>query len=237
MSLAAAIYAVMLQLAPLGRGLHSMEPVPACGTSSSAAACELAPVCAERSVLCEPPIWSDTRKAWVRHETADGAKARFRPVSEAMADAVEAGRSRWPGTATSLAAAVYSASYWSTGFREDIQVGAKRGPAGEVCLMDLQPGTLAWATPGVTIDQVVGRDYESLRRCFDAGVRVLVSSRLWADKACSPIKGSSTPYNWFAKYGTGSQCHTYGLLGDYARKRERTFARVHYLLAIKLEAA
>src|SRR6185369_9524084 len=109
--------------------------------------CELAPVCDEPSVLCAPPHYEPRLSAWVRIESREAGARRFEVVAEALADAAMYAGAAWRDGPVDLARAMLAASAWSTGFREDIQTGRKRGRAGEVCLMDIQPKVLHSAVP------------------------------------------------------------------------------------------
>jgi len=145
-------------------------------------------------------------------ETRDAGAARLEVVALAEADSAELFSDRWPEGATDLARAGTSAFGWSMGFRRDVQVGTKRGPAGEACFADMQPLTLRtfaqFETAGLTNEQmaalVVGLDYASLRRCFDAGFAGLVHARVVAERRCK----SDVVRGTFALYASGRWCQT-----------------------------
>jgi hypothetical protein len=207
-----------------------MEPVPECGLDPEKAACELVPVCSQASVLCAPPRFNAKIGAWVRVESRETGARRIAVVAEALADAAMYAGAAWREGPTDLARALLSASGWSTGLREDIQVGRTRGPAGELCLMDIQPAVLRTAVPWDLANlkdeelasKVVGLEYPELRRCFDAGAVLMVRARRFASSHCSDWPDD---YSLFAAYGTGTSCHTLDRHGDYARLRAGTFRK------------
>jgi len=147
-------------------------------------------------------------------ETRAAGVARYEVDARALGDAALARGSEWPDGPVDLARAMTSASGWSMGFRRDVQVGEKRGPAKEACLADLQPVILrrfaTFETAGRSDDElamlVTGLDYDSVRRCFDTGVAVLVHARKTAAWKCklNPVKGA------FAIYANGNYCHSPG---------------------------
>lgn len=210
--------------------MHSLERMPECGTDPRFATCELRPVCEEASILCAAPRWEESMQAWVRIESREAGARRLEVVATALADAATHAGASWREGPIDLARSLLSASAWSTGLREDIQTGRTRGPAGEVCLMDLQPDTLRTAVPwdlaqlerDELLMSVVGLGYPELRRCFDAGAVLMVRARRWAEQNC---RGWPEDYAFFSVYGTGTSCHTHGRHGDYARLRARTFQK------------
>ncbi len=210
--------------------MHSLEVLPACGTDPAAPTCELVPVCDEPSVLCAAPHYDASLGAWVRVESRETGAKRLEVVAEALADAALYASASWKEGPTDLARAMLAASAWSTGLREDIQTGRKRGPAGEVCLMDIQPQVLRTAVPWdlarlapeELAQKVVGLRYPELRRCFDAGAVLIARARRWSEQHC---RDWPSDYSIFAAYGTGISCSTVDLFGDYARLRARSYRR------------
>jgi len=229
-SLGAYVLSLALSSFSPGRTVHSLEVVPACGSDASAATCELSPVCSEASILCRPPRWEEKVGAWVRFESREAGARRLSVVAEALADAALYAGAGWSEGPTDLARAMLAASGWSTGLREDIQTGRTRGPAGELCLMDIQPGVLRTAVPWdlarLTDEElalkVIGLEYPELRRCFDAGAMLLVRAKRWSTVHCREWPGD---YALFAAYGTGISCHTMDRHGDYARLRARSYRK------------
>lgn len=144
-------------------------------------------------------------------ETRQAAVARLAVVARAQTDSAEAFGDRWPGGARDLVRASTAKFYWSMGYRRDVQVGDKLGPAKEACLADLLPATLRqfarFETAGRSDDElrmlVTGLDYDSLRRCFDAGHAALVNARAHAARNCKswPVEMAT-----FAVYASGRYC-------------------------------
>lgn len=162
-------------------------------------------------------------------ETRDVGVARLEVVARAQADSAQAFGDRWPEGAADLARADTAAFGWSMGYRRDVQTGEKRGPAGEACFSDMQAPTLRrfaqFETAGLTDAQlhamVVGLDYASLRRCFDAGNAALVHVRAVAARQCK----ANVLLGTFALYANGNWCHSPGK-GWIERKRLETFMRL-----------
>lgn len=225
-------YILSLALAsfPPGVTVHSLEKLPDCGTDPSTPACELAPVCDSASILCKPPRYEPALGAWVRAESREAGARRLEVVSEALADAALYAGASWREGPVDLARAMLAASGWSTGLREDIETGRKRGRAGEVCLMDILPDSLRKAVPWdlaglekeALVQKVVGVEYPELRRCFDAGAVLLVRAHHWAENHC---RKWPSDYATFSAYATGSRCETIGLYGDYAELRANTYRK------------
>lgn len=226
---AAYVLSLALSTFPPGGKVHSLQPMPECGSERTAPACEIKPLCPEERVTCNAPQWVDGL-GWARVETRETGAGRLEIVAEALADSAQFHGAAWPEGPVDLARAMLSAFGWSTGLREDIQTGRKRGPAGEVCLADMKVATLRTAVPWdlaklpepELVARVVGLEYGQLRTCFDAGAVMLTRARRWADRKCA---GYAKTYAVFAAYGTGSSCNTYNLFGDYARLRQSTFER------------
>jgi hypothetical protein len=229
-ALASYILSLALTSVPPGTKVHSLEVLPACGTDKSAPTCELTPVCDEPSILCAAPHYDDALGAWTRVESRETGAKRFEVIAEALADAAIYAGASWRDGPVDLARAMLAASAWSTGLREDIQTGRKRGPAGEVCLMDIQPRVLKTAVPWdlgrlegeALVQKVVGLEYPELRRCFDAGAVLIVRARRFAEQHC---RDWPSDYSIFAAYGTGVSCNTVNLFGDYARLRARSYRK------------
>jgi len=220
-SLASYVLSLALSTFAPGSKVHSLERLPQCGTSEASPTCPLEPVCEEPTILCAAPRWEKSLNAWVRVESREAGARRLEVVAQALADAAQHQGAAWQTGPQDLARAMLAAGGWSTGLREDIQVGRTRGPAGEVCLMDLQIPTLRSLVPWdlsqlpseELAQKVVGLEYPELRRCFDAGALLLVRARREAERRC---KGSPMDYATFAIYATGSECSTRrGPKGDW----------------------
>jgi hypothetical protein len=147
-------------------------------------------------------------------ETREAGAVRYAVISRALADSAIQFDDKWPEGSTDLTLAGISAFGWSMGFRKDVQTGEKRGPKGEACFSDMQAPTLRmfaqFETAGLSdkelFSKVIGLDYQSLRRCFDAGFAGLTHARKVARWKCkdAPLRGT------FALYANGNFCHTPG---------------------------
>jgi hypothetical protein len=247
-TLATLLLSLMLSHGSPGKSTFSAEPVPACGSSADAPSCVLRPVCEEPSPLCAKPRWSAARQAWVRAETKEAAARRLAVAAQAIATvAVYLTRCTvegvpvetckpvtWPEGPVDLAKAMLTMSIWESGLREDIMAGIPpkgRGPDGEACVMQVMPSVLrkfavwmpeadrAKATDEELAAQVLGTDDASLRRCYEAGGRVMARMRSVAQHSCK----QRWTYSMWARYGTIGRCDTVGLYDDFAAKREKTF--------------
>lgn len=222
-SLAAYALSLILYGFPPGYSPASLELLPQCGAEQQAPPCDVRPVCPSTMTACGSidggapccaiPFWFEGL-GWVRTETREAGAKRLEVVAQAIADASLFHGSGWREGPRDLVRAVISAGGWGMGFREDVQTGRTRGKAGEVCLMDLMPRTLRMLTPygeqkGKTDAELaaatVGRDYDSQRRCFDAGALLMVRVRREAERRC---KGYQIDYATFALYATGTDCST-----------------------------
>jgi hypothetical protein len=235
--LADSLLGMMMRTAHPGWSPHSFEALDECGTDEHSPTCDVTkPMCDAPVVVCRAPVYLGG--AWRRVERVEAARARFAVIAAAIADESEdvfakSKGKAWPGgSAADFAVAMLAASYWSTGLREDIESGRKRGPAQEACLADLQP-MVAWSFApfphaNLSAEQVaqklLGTDYESLRRCYGTGLRALSSMRRWADAHC---RYQITPsYAGFSAYATGSKCQTTGgKYGDVAMLREKLYQK------------
>lgn len=254
--IAAAILAFYTAHANPGGSVYSLETLASCGQDPKSPACELTPVCELPGPLCAAPRWSSFRGAWTRVESRDAALLRYQGIAEALErnalrlvdcklpdgsvdlDCRPAGWPRGTGRAQQLAFAAASVALWESGLREDIELGAPpmgRGPAGEVCLMQIMPTqvqALASWVPSTERSRalkreehedlaktLLGRSPEALDRCVEVGMRNLARAR-----ATCAGKGMAWDYGMFAAYGTGNRCSSVGIQDDFAAKRSRTFA-------------
>lgn len=229
-SLGLYVLSLILSTFPPGRKPSSVERLSQCGTDPSVAACAIAPVCPRDMTACAtPPVeahdgpqccalprWLEG-VGWVRTETREVGAKRLEGVAQALADAALHLGAAWEPGPRDLARAMLSAGGWSNGLSEGVQVGRIRGPAGEVCFMDLRIDTLRslvpWERSRLPAEElaqsVLGLEYEPTRRCFDAGALLLVRARREAERRC---KGYPIDYATFALYATGSRCTTGNML-------------------------
>lgn len=248
--LAQAVLALAIAHAPPGHSPYSFQPMPDCGTDARHPACVLKRVCATPGPLCAPPRWSAARQAWVRVESRSTAIRRYARIASVLAETAKKVKDctsgpptcqdvRWPGSTRSLALAALTVTLYESGLREDIQSGYPplgRGPAGEVCLMQIAPKEAVKNAPWLSDDQrarlsddprarerfvhtMLGQSREAIRRCILIGMRMLVRAR----HSCSGAKRGSWAYGMFSMYGSGGRCSLPGV----ADRRDKTF---HQLL-------
>jgi hypothetical protein len=180
--------------------------------------------CAElpREQPCPDARWSSFYATWVRRESEATARKRFAfifevlderaraalcigPTGEATCEQTKAQR-RWK--LDELEAMAGGVMIAESGLREDVMVGrgwAKkasddggmgRGPGKEACVMQIHPSV-------TKPEPLLGADRESLSRCFDQGLAMLIHSRQW----CAG-QAPRTPWMWatVALYATGTSC-------------------------------
>jgi hypothetical protein len=248
-SLAQAVLALAIAHAPPGRSPYSFEALPSCGKDAHHPTCVLRPACADPSPLCARPRWNAARQAWVRVESRDTAVRRYARIATVLADTAEHMKecksgapacqdARWPGSTRSLALAALTVALYESGLREDVQSGYPplgRGPAGEVCLMQIAPEEAVKNAPWLSDDErarlsadpharerfartLLGESNQALKRCFEIGMRMLARAR----RSCAGV-GTSWAYGMFSMYGSGGRCSLPGV----ADRRAKTF---HHLL-------
>lgn len=215
--LADAILYAMLHMLPPGHSKFSVEPA-ACGAPGAVPSAHYG-----GCVRTESAERGRYRYAEVAAAMADAIDREcVRYVGPCLA--ATGRRSTW--SRADLVAMTLAVAMAESGFREDVQVGRGaatrpsddggrgRGAAGEACLMQVKaPVAAQYATwyredasaQGYLMD-TVGVDRTSVRRCFEVGIGLLVSSR-WhcAHNVYSPL---SWQYQTFSMYGTGFSCLT-----------------------------
>jgi hypothetical protein len=186
----------------------------------------------KKNLPCRPYASNTVRGAWVITESRESRAKRLQLPAITLYRVAQENAHLWPGTVHEYAIAMATAAGWSTGFREDIQVGRARGPDGEVCLADTTIETarrhsnadIANLPKGELQLMLVGRNEASLTRCFTVLARGLANAYRYALRAC---KGAKQPalQSGFAVYGNGRRCVTGGRLAWQESKRFRTWAR------------
>lgn len=235
--------------APPGRSPYSRVPLAACGVDAKPT-CELAPVCDEPLSHCRPPEWSPARRAWLRRESPDEARARYRQIatviartSERLVECTQDGRPidgceriAWPASSRSLALSALTLALFESGLREDVQFGHPplgRGQAGEVCLVQVLPDQAARVASWLTDEQRAQiRERPGWTERFAATLLgdsdlalercFEVGMRLLADgrRACG---SSGVPWTsaMFAMYGTSHTCSAGALVAERHKTLER----------------
>jgi hypothetical protein len=177
---------------------------------------------------CKPAGFRFTRAHWdepSREETSDEGLERYATIALAEANVAKAPPVEWhwcnaAGDLQAVRAEVTIARHES-GFWRSVHEGKLRGPAGEVCLVQIHP-VLARLL-GIDLESLVGVDLAATERCFRAGLTVLAKSRDRAERDAHCA--DSLRYHWFqpsiALYGSGRDC----IAGDWVQRRMRTYAR------------
>lgn len=225
MNLAEAILVAMEKAAPPGNSGWSVEHVP------------ITECAAERSSSCTRARWSSFYGGWVRRESKETGRERYRKAADALALELEGS-----GDPAGEAGRVIGVAVNESGLREDIQFGRGRsgrtrktdkqfddaggqgrGPSNEACLMQILP---SMAGPFGGTEALLGDSEDALRRCFRAGLAQLRYGRTKCPAAKRIYRGPAGPitvselYATISRYGTGSSC-TSSNLGK-TEKRERT---------------
>jgi hypothetical protein len=187
----------------------------------------------------------------VKSESRETALLRYAKIARAIADSanrlvrcLDAEGNKletctpepWPDSPHLLGLATLAVALHESGLREDIQFGVKplgRGPAGEVCLVQVAPEQApkfaSWLSPDgkqrileskeereTFAQSMLGDSPEALSRCFEIGMRMLIRSRT----ACA--RKTRWEHGMFAMYGSGAHCRLPGV----ADRREHTFRRL-----------
>jgi hypothetical protein len=112
-----------------------------------------------------------------RHEPEESRHARIHMVAEAAISVCEEKPiPGWP--LAGCAALVATTAKWESGFLIEIHSGAKRGPAGERCLMQLHRQVVRIPIPAFAITQAEWEDTEGVSleqttKCLRLGARIL----------------------------------------------------------------
>jgi len=208
----AALLAAILVRSGAGASVYSMELLPSCGTAPGEPQCELRRVCSLPGPLCAAPRWDRYRRGWVRVESREAAAARIERVVESL---TEQAAILDPSGGRELSLLGAAIALHESSFREDVEIGAPprgRGPAGEVCLMQIMPSQVAKFAPWLSDDErpktriqqqrvartLLGSDDVALGRCFAVGLKL---AQL-AQGQCRKQGDAGT----FAAYGTGGKC-------------------------------
>lgn len=208
------VLALMLSVATPGETTQSRVEIPHCD-----AACQRRPACAEwpQKAVCAPPRYDARLKAWTRAESRSEGLKRYESIARAIARTANNPPSTWTWPAEDLAVGLVVISRHESAFWRSVQTGAVRGPAGEVCLVQINSGT---GYTQAERERMVGLDDASLDHCLFAGSDLLARAR----NGCK-VSGP----NWFhaaiASYGSGRSCR-----GAWARGRAWMF----YALSRKL---
>lgn len=139
---------------------------------------------------------------WSRRETAAEGMDRYATIARANAKVCSnpppAWKPRWGSLACSrgeTTIARHESAFWRS-----VHEGRLRGPAGEVCLVQLHPAVLR--SLGIDPESLVGIDDAATERCLRVGVELLGLARGLVEQQ------ESVPEHWFgpsvATYGSGA---------------------------------
>jgi len=169
-----------------------------------------------------------------RHETEDARQTRIRTIAQAQVE--ECIENRIPGWPLKACVALGTTiAQWESGLLEEVHSGAKKGPAGEVCLFQLHRAVTAipdkhYRITKEELEQSTGTDLDHTRMCVRLGMRIV----RWHIKRCA-IKyeggGWSNTIALFAEYHhPDTYCHAYPLAMSSARAMSYQ-SLLHKLLA------
>jgi hypothetical protein len=167
-------------------------------------------------------------------ETREEGARRYEVIAQALADASLHQGAAWDRGPADLGRAIVAAGGYGMGFGVGVQTGAVRGKAGEVCHVDILPSTLRTVVPwdlsrlpeAELVSKVVGLDYGSMRRCFDAGALLMVRIDREAKRRCKSEPLDLAVFALFAR----NTCSTRDAGG------EDSIARPRFQLYLRLRA-
>lgn len=141
-------------------------------------------------------------------ETGEARKARIERI--AVSDVRACRRVKLPGrwTFAGCLAALVMVEEWESGLERGVHAGEKKGPAGELCLVQLHhrvtfPGAIRDPDYQITEDEwqhTVGLDQESTDACAFAGAKVLMYH---VSRCVMPFAGDS----WWAGAKLAAEFH------------------------------
>lgn len=206
LALARLAFAGMLTVATPGESIHSSVVLPSCD-----AACQKTPVCEAPKLVCRPPRFRRDLGGWARAESYQEGLVRYASIARSIGRVASAPPPGWPGTPAELARALVVVARHESAFWRDVQVGTMRGPAGEVCLVQLHS---AAGIPEAERQATVGLGDDALDRCFSWGARLFSRAR-------AHCKGRRWVFRAQSLYATGRSCSW-----APAAKREKTLWRI-----------
>ncbi len=101
---------------------------------------------------------------------------RMRIIADAVDQVVVEFAPRWRKSPAELRALLLTAPHFNGDFAEDVHSGAKRGPGGDICLSDINPGNPLWKRHADSFESLAGTDYEATLRCLRVGAETLTVS-------------------------------------------------------------
>ena len=206
----------MLKVATPGVTAWSRVELPGCSVQC---ATELEPMLGVAPAL-------DVRRGsllfagWSRPESEAEGMARYALIARAIANVVAAPPAPWKHSwsRVELGRALVTIARHESAFWRPVHAGALRGPAGEVCLVQVHPITAAKL--GIDLESLVGVDLAATERCLRVGAELLARARLMC---------GAGERGWFpraiAAYGSGEGCTAAGSWRDGVDERLATFDR------------
>ncbi len=146
---------------------------------------------------------------------------RYQTIAEATATAHAALLPRWTLSPRSLLAAQITGMRFNGALSREVHDGTLRGPGGDSCLMDINPGNPLRLNYAATMDELVGVDYESTLHCLMTGTETLVVSARYC--LAKRYRRNVVPAMW-SLFATGNRCW----LHKQARERAAYMARVEW---------
>lgn len=127
----------------------------------------------------------------------------------------------WPQSDRSLGASVSAAIILESHLAESIHDGSKRGRAGEVCLVQINPINAMWKRVASTFDSLAGTGVEATVRCLRAGIETMQFGVRWCLKRhykTNWIRAMWTFYRW------GDRCWQSGAATERTKLTQRLLA-------------
>jgi hypothetical protein len=128
---------------------------------------------------------------------------RYETTAKALAQVHAEFLPQWPDSPVTLAAAQLTIIDFESNMLRGVHDGTIRGPAGEVCLMQVHRTNGFWDRYAGSLDELAGTDLESTIKCIRVGTATLV----WAANRClkQHYRKNFGPA-MFSAYHLGGQC-------------------------------
>lgn len=208
------IVAAMLALAQPGVSWHSRVP---CVDAKCSGATWPAP--AYDPLRFAPKegyrVDSFTFEGWSRMEQPGEALDRWIEMAVEIDAVGRAGVSDgwWGGSYDELVVSLLAVARNESAFWRSVQDGTVRGPAGELCYMQIHPATANRLN--IIPNDIIGLDSQSTFACFYESAKLLASAR----RGCQH-SGGHWSRGTFSRYGTGASCSH---RGDWVQQRFRSY--------------
>jgi hypothetical protein len=140
-----------------------------------------------------------TFAGWTRRETQDEALDRWVSMASAIRRVAVASSEWWNGSPDQMAVLLVTVARHESAYWRSVQDGTIRGPAGEVCYLQLHPVVLR--RMGIETGEVLGLDDDGTFGCMWHGAKMLAAAR----NACGGT-GGHWSLGTLSRYGTGATC-------------------------------